>query len=88
MARQTAGRLRPLRRQREVLTRCLEDARLEIENNEEEKVPRPLCLGRTNWLTVGSQAAANRAMLLLALMQTREAHNVDPGQYLATSSTQ
>jgi hypothetical protein len=55
---------------------------LEIDNNGAENALRPLCLGRKNWLNFGSEAAAHRAMVLLTLVQTCKAHQVDPFQYL------
>jgi transposase len=69
-------------RQWEALTRYTEDGRLEIDNNGAENALRPLCLGRKNWLNFGSEKAAHRAMVLLTLVQTCKAHQVDPFQYL------
>lgn len=69
-------------RQWEALTRYTDDGRLEIDNNGAENALRPLCLGRKNWLNFGSEAAAHRAMVLLTLVQTCKAHQVDPFAYL------
>ena len=69
-------------RQWEALTRYTEHGSLEIDNNGAENALRPLCLGRKNWLTFGSEAAAHRAMVLLTLVQTCKAHQVDPFAYL------
>jgi len=69
-------------RQWEALTRYPEHGSLEIDNNGAENALRPLCLGRKNWLTFGSEAAAHRAMVLLTLVQTCKAHGVDPFAYL------
>jgi len=64
------------------LCRYSEDGRLEIDNNGAENALRPLCLGRKNWLFIGSEPAAHRTMVLLTLVQTCKAHQVDPFAYL------
>jgi transposase len=69
-------------RQWEALCRYTEDGSLEIDNNGAENALRPLCLGRKNWLFIGSEAAAHRTMVLLTLVQTCKAHHVDPFAYL------
>ena len=69
-------------RQWEALCRYTEDGSLEIDNNGAENALRPLCLGRKNWLFIGSEAAAHRTMVLLTLVQTCKAHQVDPFAYL------
>jgi len=69
-------------RQWNALTRYVEDGSLEIDNNGAENALRPLCLGRKNWLFIGSEAAAHRTMVLLTLVQSCKAHNVDPFAYL------
>ena len=69
-------------RQWDALTRYVDDGSLEIDNNGAENALRPLCLGRKNWLYIGSEAAAHRTMVLLTLVQTCKAHQVDPFQYL------
>jgi transposase len=69
-------------RQWEALCRYTADGSLEIDNNGAENALRPLCLGRKNWLFIGSQPAAHRTMVLLTLVQTCKAHQVDPFAYL------
>jgi transposase len=69
-------------RQWDALCRYTEDGALEIDNNGAENTLRPLCLGRKNWLFIGSEAAAHRTMVLLTLVQTCKAHHVDPFAYL------
>lgn len=69
-------------RQWDALCRYTEDGSLEIDNNGAENALRPLCLGRKNWLFIGSEAAAHRTMVLLTLVQTCRAHQVDPFVYL------
>ncbi len=69
-------------RQWDALCRYTDDGSLEIDNNGAENALRPLCLGRKNWLFIGSEAAAHRTMVLLTLVQTCKAHHVDPFAYL------
>jgi transposase len=69
-------------RQWGALCRYIDDGSLEIDNNGAENALRPLCLGRKNWLFIGSEAAAHRTMVLLTLVQTCKAHQVDPFAYL------
>jgi len=69
-------------RQWSALTRYTEHGSLEIDNNGAENALRPLCLGRKNWLFIGSEAAAHRTMVLLTLVQTCKAHQIDPFAYL------
>lgn len=69
-------------RQWGALVRYTEDGALEIDNNGAENALRHLVIGRKNWLFIGSVAAAHRTMVLLTLVQTCRAHQVDPFQYL------
>ena len=69
-------------RQWEALCRYTANGSLEIDNNGAENALRPLCLGRKNWLFIGSEPAAHRTMVLLTLVQTCKAHQVDPFAYL------
>lgn len=69
-------------RQWDALCRYTDNGSLEIDNNGAENALRPLCLGRKNWLFIGSEAAAHRTMVLLTLVQTCKAHHVDPFVYL------
>lgn len=69
-------------RQWGALCRYTDDGGLEIDNNGAENALRPLCLGRKNWLFIGSEAAAHRTMVLLTLVQTCKAHQIDPFAYL------
>ena len=69
-------------RQWDALCRYAEDGSLQIDNNGAENALRPLCVGRKNWLFIGSEAAAHRTMVLLTLVQTCKAHHIDPFAYL------
>jgi transposase len=64
------------------LTRYATDGRLKIDNNGAEQALRPIVLGRKNWLTAGSEAAAHRAAVLCSLVQTCKHLHIDPFVYL------
>ena len=64
------------------LTRYLEDGRLEIDNNGAERGIKPLVIGRKNWMHSGSERAVHRACVLLTLVNTAKAHDIDPFCYL------
>jgi transposase len=50
------------------LTRYLDDGNVPIDNNAAENSVRPLCIGRKNWLFVGSQQAGERAAVVMSLI--------------------
>lgn len=56
------------------------DARMD--NNIAERALRKLVIGRKNWLFVGSKAAGRSMAVLLSLVQTCRAMEIDPEQYL------
>ncbi len=64
------------------LTRFIEDGELEADNNIGENALRPICLGRKNYLFVGSDAGGRRAAILYTLIRTCERHGVNPWEYL------
>jgi transposase len=51
------------------LTRYLDDGHVPIDNNAAENAIRPLCIGRRNWLFVGSQQAGERAAVVMSLIE-------------------
>ena len=69
-------------RQWRALERYTEDGALAIDNNGAERAIKPLVLGRKNWLFIGSEPAAHRTAVLLTLVNTCKAHQVDPFVYL------
>jgi transposase len=64
------------------LTRFIEDGDLEADNNLGENALRPICLGRKNFLFVGSDAGGRRAAILYSLVRSCERHDVNVWQYL------
>jgi len=64
------------------LTRYLEDGDLPIDNNHVENRIRPVALGRSNWLFVGSLRAGQRAANIMSLIQSAKLNGHDPYRYL------
>ena len=64
------------------LRRHLADPRLNIDNNPCENVIRPLCLGRRNWLFVGSGGGGVPMAVLAGLAATCGENGVDFGARL------
>ena len=64
------------------LTRYLDDAWLNIDNNPVENAIRGICLGRRNWLFAGSEAGGRRAAQFYTLIETAKLNGVNPSAYL------
>jgi transposase len=64
------------------LTRYLDDGDVPIDNNAAENAVRPLCVGRKNWLFVGSQQAGERAAVVMSLIESAKLNGHDPWAYL------
>ena len=64
------------------LTRYLDDGHVPIDNNAAENAVRPLCIGRKNWLFVGSQQAGERAAVVMSLIESAKLNGHDPWAYL------
>jgi transposase len=61
---------------------CIEDGRLEIDNNQVENAIRPTALGRKNWLFIGAEDAGWRSAVIYSIIQSCKAHGVEPYAYL------
>ena len=66
----------------EALSLFLEDPLVEIDNNAAERALRPLCLGRKNWLHLGSRRGGRAAAILFSLVHSAKRHLIDPFVYL------
>jgi transposase len=64
------------------LTHYLDDGNVPIDNNAAENAVRPLCVGRKNWLFVGSQQAGERAAVVMSLIESAKLNGYDPWAYL------
>lgn len=70
------------RNQWTALQRYLEDGDLSIDNNLSERTVKPVAIGRKNWLFVGSPIAGRRAAVLMSLVASCKANQVEPWAYL------
>ena len=53
-----------------------------LDNNVAERAVRPLAIGRKNWLFVGNETGGEAAAVILSLVQTCRALEVNPQSYL------
>lgn len=60
----------------------LTDPNAHIDNNIAERAMRALAIGRKNWLFVGSEEGGLASAVLLSLVQTCRALNINPREYL------
>lgn len=74
-------------KRREALSRFLNDARLEIDNNIAENTLRGVALGRKNYLFAGSDSGGDRAAAVYTLVQTAKMNDLNPEAYLRDTLT-
>lgn len=53
-----------------------------LDNNVAERAVRPLAIGRKNWMFLGSEEGGEAAAIILSLVQTCRALNINPYEYL------
>lgn len=53
-----------------------------LDNNVAERAVRPLAIGRKNWLFLGNEEGGEAAAIILSLVQTCRALNINPHEYL------
>ncbi len=70
-------------RQREALSRFLDDGRLKLDNNASERALRTIAVGRKAWLFFGSGDHAVAAANLFSLIASCTLHALDAETYLA-----
>jgi len=58
------------------------NGRIEIDNNAEERSIRGLALGRKNYLFTGSNKGGNRAAAIYSLIETCKLNVIDPESYI------
>ena len=64
------------------LGRFLLDGDVPLDNNHCENRIRPIALGRSNWLFIGSQLAGERAAVVMTLLQSAKLCGHEPWAYL------
>lgn len=65
-----------------LLTRWLEDGRVEIDNNLCENAIRPTAIGRKNWLFIGEKEAGWRSAVIYSIITSCRSRGLDPYAYL------
>lgn len=65
-----------------VLIRCLDDGRIEVDNNLCENAIRPFVMGRKAWLFSDTPAGAEASARLYSLIETAKASGLEPYAYL------
>lgn len=68
--------------QRVALSRFLEDGRLPLDNNLCEQQIRPIAVGRSNYLFLGSDVGGERAAIHYSILRTCALNGVNPVEYL------
>lgn len=61
---------------------CLDDGKLELDNNICERSIRPVTLGRKNYLFMGSKGGGDAAAIAYTLIETCRMNSVDPEAWL------
>jgi transposase len=64
------------------LVRYIDDGDLPIDNNYLENRIRPVAVGRSNWMFIGSLRAGQRAAAIMSLIQSAKLNGHDPYRYL------
>lgn len=64
------------------LIRCLDDGRIEVDNNLTENAIRPFVIGRKAWLFSDTPAGATASARLYSLIETAKANGLEPYAYL------
>jgi len=64
-------------------SRFLERGDLPIDNSANERIIRPLAIGRNNWLHAGSEKGADSIAILYSIITTCKINGIDPHEYLA-----
>jgi transposase len=65
------------------LTRFLDYPELELSNNLAENSMRPIALGRSNWIHIGSQHAGPRVAAIFSVVESCRRLNIPIRDYLA-----
>ena len=68
--------------QEKALRRYVEELRFSPDNNIVENALRPLCLGKKNFVMLGSECGGKTAAILYTLIGSCKANNINPHDYL------
>lgn len=67
----------------ESICRYVNNGKAEIDNNTVERMMKPICLGRNNYLFCGSEPGAMNAFLLYSIIETCKMNGLRPVKYIA-----
>lgn len=70
-------------RNKKSLTRFLNDAKLQLDNNTSERLLRLIALGRKNFLFVGNDNAGQNLAILQSLVSSCQLNDINPQEYLS-----
>lgn len=63
--------------------RYVQNGIAEIDNNAAERMMKPICLGRKNYLFCGSEQCARNASLIYSIIETCKMNGLRPVKYIA-----
>lgn len=67
----------------DAVCRYATNGKAEIDNNTAERMMKPICLGRNNYLFCGSEAAAKNTSLIYSIIETCKMNGLRPVKYIA-----
>lgn len=67
----------------EAVCRYVSNGQAEIDNNTAERLMKPICLGRKNYLFCGSEQAAKNTSLIYSIIESCKMNGIRPVKYIA-----
>lgn len=67
----------------EAVSRYVQNGKAEIDNNPAERMMKPICMGRKNYLFCGSEQGAKNASMLYSIIETCKMNGLRPVKYIA-----
>ena len=67
----------------EAVSRYVQNGKAEIDNNPAERMMKPICMGRKNYLFCGSELEAKNASMLYSIIETCKMNGLRPVKYIA-----
>ena len=68
----------------DALCRYTTDGDFDIDNNEAERLMRPVAIGRKNWLFFGNDRGGQAAAVLMSILQSAKRNGLNPYHYFKT----
>ena len=67
----------------EAVSRYVQNGKAEIDNNPAERMMKPICMGRKNYLFCGSELGAKNTSMLYSIIETCKMNGLRPVKYIA-----